>query len=144
MAANVMELRHVQPASEELRVVLETGLYLRDAERYDEAEEVFRGLMVLLPDSDLPRVALGTVEMMRGRLAEALVAYEEALRVCPFSSYARVHRAEALLLQRRRSEAEAELNQVILGDPASPYSRVARTLLDGADVICARIADAGV
>ena len=138
-----MELRQVQPASEELRIVLETGLYLRDAERYDEAEEVFRGLMVLLPDSDLPRVALGTVEMMRGRLAEALAAYEEALRVCPFSSYARVHRAEALLLQRRRAEAEAELNRVITNDPSSPYSRVARTLLDGADAICARTADTG-
>jgi len=138
-----MELRHVQPASEELRVVLETGLYLRDAERYDEAEAVFRGLMELLPDSELPRVALGTVEMKRGRLDEALAAYDEALRLSPLSSYARVHRAEALLYQRRRAEAEAELNQVILGDPSSPFSRVAQTLLEGAEVICARGADAG-
>lgn len=133
-----MELRHVQPSLEELRVLLEAGLFLRDSQRYDEAEAVFRGLIELLPESDLPRVALGTVEMQRGRLAAALTAYEEALRICPLSSYARVHHAEVLLFQQRRAEAEAELNQVILGDPASPYSRMAQTLLDGADVICDR------
>jgi hypothetical protein len=52
-----------------------------------------------------------------------------------------VHHAEVLLFQRRREEAEAELNEVIVGDPTSPYSRVARTLLDGADVICGHTAD---
>ena len=59
------------------------------------------------------------------------------LRLQPGSLYAKVHRAEALLFQQRRSEAEAELREVIASDPQSPHSRTARALLDAADLICA-------
>jgi tetratricopeptide (TPR) repeat protein len=138
-----MTLEQLQPTPEELRVVLETGFYLREAGRLEDAEAIFRGLMELLPDSDLPRVALGTVEMQRGRTGAALAAYEDALSLCPSSLYAHVHHAEALLFDHRREEAEEELNQVIASDPASPHSRTARVLLDAAEAICAQAANVG-
>jgi Flp pilus assembly protein TadD len=131
-----MRLSHVKPSDEELRVILESGFVLREAGRLDDADAVFRGALELLPDSDVPRVALGTVEMQRGRFAEAQALCEEALAVRPESLYARVHRAEALLFQRRREEAEAELRAVISSDADSPHSRTARALLDAADMIC--------
>ena len=118
--------------------MLEAGFVLREAHRLDDAETIFRGVIELLPDSDVPRVALGTVELQRGRFTEAQAACEEALRLCPASLYARVHHAEALLFQQKRIEAESELNEVIASDPESPHSRTARALLDAADLISAR------
>jgi predicted Zn-dependent protease len=132
-----MKLNQVKPSDEELRVILEAGFALRYLRRLNEAAEIFRGVSALLPESDVPRVAFGTVELERGRFAEAQAACEEALRYDPASLYARVHRAEALLFQRRRSEAEAELNAIIAEDGESPHSRTARALLDAADLICA-------
>lgn len=132
-----MRLSHVKPSDEELRVILESGFVLREAGRLDDADAVFRGALELLPDSDVPRVALGTVELQRGRFAEAQALCEEALRLRPGSLYARVHRAESLLFQRRRDEAEDELREIEASDPDSPHARTARALLEAADLICA-------
>ncbi|HET6976006.1 MAG TPA: tetratricopeptide repeat protein [Pyrinomonadaceae bacterium] len=132
-----MKLDQVSPSDQELRVILEAGFALRYARRLDEAADIFNGVMALRPESDLPRVALGTVELERGNFAGAQAACEEALRRDPQSLYARVHRAEALLFQRQRSEAENELNSIIATDPESPHSRTARALLEAADLICA-------
>jgi tetratricopeptide (TPR) repeat protein len=137
-----MRLTHVRPSDEELRVILESGFVLREAGRLDDADAVFRGALELLPDSDVPRVALGTVELQRGRFAEAQALCEEALRVRPESLYARVHRAESLLFQRRREEAEEELREVMAAEPDSPHARTARALLEAADLICAAAAEA--
>jgi predicted Zn-dependent protease len=131
-----MKLDQVRPSDEELRVILEAGFALRYTRRLDEAADIFRGVAALLPKSDVPRVALGTVELERGKFAEAQSACEEALRNDPESLYARVHRAEALLFQKRRSEAETELNAIMVADPESPHSRTARALLEAADLIC--------
>ncbi|MDQ3806358.1 MAG: tetratricopeptide repeat protein [Acidobacteriota bacterium] len=135
-------LNQVRPSDSELRVMMESGFVLREAGKLDEAEALFRGVAELLPESDVPRVALGTIELQRGRFREAQAACEEALRVRPESLYARVHHAEALMFQRRREEAEAELNEVIGSDPDSPHSRTARALLEAADLICAAAAEA--
>ncbi len=136
-----MRLSHVRPSDEELRVILESGFVLREAGRLDDADAVFRGALELLPDSDVPRVALGTVELQRGRFAEAQALCEEALRLRPASLYARVHRAESLLFQRRRDEAEEELREVAAAEPDSPHARTARALLEAADLICATAAE---
>jgi Flp pilus assembly protein TadD len=135
-----MRLSHVRPSDEELRVILESGFVLREAGRLDDADAVFRGALELLPDSDVPRVALGTVELQRGRFAEAQTLCEEALRLKPASLYARVHRAESLLFQQRRDEAEEELREIASAEPDSPHARTARALLEAADLICATAA----
>jgi|SRR5215510_7170608 len=131
-----VKIEQVEPSDEELRVILEAGFALRYARRLDEAAEIFRGMVALLPEEDVPRVALGTVELERGNFAQAQAACEEALRRRPHSLYARVHRAEALLFQQRRDEAESELNSVIAANPESPYSRTAQAMLEAADLIC--------
>lgn len=125
-----MKFNFVQPSDEELRVMLEVGFILRETSRFDEAKLLFKGLTELIPDSDIPRVGLGTVELQRGNFELAQVACEDALRIKPNSLYARVHRAESLLFQKRRSEAEDELHSVIASDANSPHSRTAQALLD--------------
>jgi Flp pilus assembly protein TadD len=132
-----MRLSQVKPSDEELRIILESGFVLREAGRLDDADAVFRGALELLPDSDVPRVALGTVELQRGRFAEAQALCEEALALRPGSLYARVHRAESLLFQQRREEAEDELREIAASSPDSPHARTARALLEAADLICA-------
>jgi predicted Zn-dependent protease len=129
-------LDQIHPSDDELRVMMEAGFVLREASKFDDAETVFRGVMELVPASDVPRVALGTVELQRGRFLEAQGLCEEALRLVPSSLYARVHHAEALLFQRRREEAETELHEIIAADASSPHSRTARALLEAADLIC--------
>lgn len=131
-----MRISQIKPSDEELRVMMETGFIMREAGRLDDAERVFRGVIELIPDSDVPRVALGTVELQRGAFDSAQEAYEEALRKKPESLYARVHRAEALLFKQQRAEAEDELKGIIETDPASPHSRTAQALLEAADLIC--------
>lgn len=131
-----MRINQIKPSDEELRVMLESGFVLREAGRLDDAESLFRGVIELIPDSDVPRVALGTVELQRGFFALAQATCEEALRTNPKSLYARVHRAEALLFQQRREEAEEELKQIVETDPSSPHSRTAQALLEAAHLIC--------
>jgi predicted Zn-dependent protease len=132
-----MRLSDVTRDDEEVRVVLEAGFVLRDAGRLDDAETIFLGMRELLPESELPDVALGSIWLQRGEFSKAQSACEQGLRLQPASLYAKVHRAEALLFQQRRSDAEAELRDVIASDPQSPHSRTARALLDAADLICA-------
>jgi predicted Zn-dependent protease len=125
-----MKFSFVQPSDQELRVMLEVGFILREASKFDEAKLLFEGVMELIPESDIPRVGLGTVELQRGNFELAQHACEEALRAKPGSLYARVHRAESLLFQKKRIEAEEELRSVILSDANSPHSRTAQALLD--------------
>jgi tetratricopeptide (TPR) repeat protein len=125
-----MKFTFVKPNDEELRVMLEVGFILRDASRFDEAKKLFNGVLELIPDSEIPRVGLATVELQRGNYELAQLVCEEALRVKPSSLYAKVHRAESLLFQKKRTEAEQELRSVISTDANSPHSRTAQALLD--------------
>ena len=115
---------------EELRVMLESGLILREAGRLDEAEKIFLGVREIAPHADVPLVALSSVAARRGNFEKALELCDEALRCEPRSLYARVNHAEILLYQKRRAEAETELHAIIEADPDSPHSRTAQSLLE--------------
>jgi tetratricopeptide (TPR) repeat protein len=125
-----MKFSYVQPCDDELRVLLEVGFVLREASRFEDAKALFSGALELIPDSDIPRVGLGTVELQRGNFELAQIACEDALRIKPESLYARVHLAESLLFQKKRPEAESELRLIIASNTNSPHSRTAQALLD--------------
>jgi len=130
-----MKISDISISDEELRVMLETGYILREAAKFTEAEAIFRGVMELMPDSEVPQVGLGTVFLQKGDFAAAQNICEQALRSQPSSLYARVHYAEALLFGKHREQAEAELHKVIKSAPDSPHSHTAQSLLDAADLI---------
>lgn len=125
-----MRLDEIKATDEELRVMLESGLVLREAGRLDEAEKIFRGVHELVPQADVPLVALSSIAARRGNFDEALRLCEEALRQDPASLFARVNHAEILLYLRKSEEAEGELREIIEIDPDSPHSRTAKALLD--------------
>ncbi len=125
-----MKFSYVHPADDELRVLLEVAFILREASKFEDAKALFSGVLELLPDSDIPRVGLGTVELQQGNFELAQIACEDALRIKPESLYAKVHLAESLLFQKKRSEAESELRSIIASNTNSPHSRTAQALLD--------------
>lgn len=115
--------------------MLEVGYILREATKFDQAEIIFRGVMQLLPDSDVPQVGLGTVFLQRGDFQTACQICQKALEANPASVYARVNYAEALLFSQERKEAVTELQKIIMMHPDSPHSKTAQALLDAADLI---------
>lgn len=135
-----MRLEEIKAGEEELRVMIESGLVLREAGRLDEAEKIFRGVNELVPHSDVPLVALSSIAARRGNFDEALHLCDKALQQVPESLFARVNRAEILLYQQRREEAEAELHEIIEKDPDSPHSKTAEVLLDVARMIPEQVA----
>lgn len=134
-----MKLEAVRRNDEDLRVMLESGLVLREMGRLDEAEKIFFGVHELVPESDVPLVALSSIAVRRGDLDKALDFCEEGLRCQPGSLYAKVNHAEILLYQKKRDEAEAELREIIETAPESPHSRTAQSLLDVARMIPEKI-----
>lgn len=125
-----MKLEEVKVPDEELRVMLESGLILREAGRLDEAEKIFLGVRELVPKSDVPFVALSSIAVRRGNFEEALRLCEEAMENAPNSLFARVNHAEILLYQKKAEEAEAELREIVENNPDSPHRRTAQSLLD--------------
>lgn len=133
-----MRVEEIKVGEEELRVMIESGLVLREAGRLDEAEKIFEGVNELVPHSDVPLVALSSIAARRGNFERALQLCNKALQAVPESLYARVNRAEILLYQQKREEAENELREIIEADPNSPHSRTAQLLLDVARMIPAQ------
>lgn len=130
-----MEFKQVKAGDDELRVMLESGLVLREAGRLEEAEKVFQGVRELAPQSEVPLVVLSSVAVRRGNFDEALRLCEEALAKKPASVFARVSHAEILLYQQKREQAEKELREIIQSAPDSPHSQTARALLEAAQLI---------
>jgi predicted Zn-dependent protease len=130
-----MKIETVKTSDDELRVMLEAGLVLRQAGRLDEAEKIFQGVSEIVPDSDVLLVALSSIEVRRNNFDEALRLCEEAIRHEPSSLFARVNRAEILLYQKKHEEADAELREIIEQNPDSPHARTAQSLLDVARMI---------
>jgi predicted Zn-dependent protease len=130
-----MSVSEIHVDAELLRVMLETGYILREAARFDEAEAVFRGVIELMPESEVPRVGLGTVYLQRGDFSEAEAICGQAFSDYPDSDYARVHYAEALLFGQQREKATTELLEVIRRNPDSPHAKTAQALLDATDIV---------
>ncbi len=130
-----MELQQIKTSDEELRVMLESSLVLREAGRLDEAETIARGARALAPDSDVPLVILSSLAARRGDFDEALRLSEEAMRQDAESVFAQVQHAEVLLYQSKREQAETELRGIIEAAPASPHTPAARALLEAARML---------
>ena len=130
-----MEFRQIKTGDDELRVMLESSLVLREAGRLDEAETVARGVRELAPESDVPLVILSSLAVRRGDFEEALRLSEAALTQDAESIFARVQHAEVLLYQGKRQQAESELHEIIERAPDSPHAPAARALLEAARML---------
>ena len=120
----------LQTSTDEIAFLMEAGLVYSDAHEFKEAETVFRGVRELLPSSEVPDVALGTLRFEQGDLPGAVKHYRQALDKNPQSAYAHSHLGEAHLFLRQAPEAREHLQRAIALDPRGDTGKFARGLVE--------------
>ena len=115
---------------EDLRVLLEVGYLYLGMQKFKEAGEVFEGVMVLTPKSEVPIVALGNVFCVQGKFDQAIKMYQKALEVEPKSAFATAYLGEAQFFKGDKDKAHETLNQASKMDPQGKSGDFARALLD--------------
>ena len=121
---------NIEPSREEIAFLMEAGVIYREAMRFTEAEEVFRGVRALVPRSEAPEVALGTVRFAMGETQKAIAHYEAAIKLNPDSAFAHAHLGEAHVFGKDRAAAKTHLDTAIRLDPRGETGAHARTLLE--------------
>ena len=117
----------------EVQLLLEAGYLYMEMGRPKEAEEVFAGVAALLPESDVPLVALGNLEFSQGRYQRALKHHQDALKLRPDSAVAQAHVGEALLRMKKTKEGLAALEKALAMDPSGPAGKFAAALKEAHD-----------
>lgn len=113
-----------------LGVMMEAGYILLGMQRFKEAREVFEGISVMAPESDIPYVALGSVEFCQGKFAQAVKNYKSALKINPESLYAQAYMGEAMFFMGKKGEAVESLKKVEKIDKGGKAGDFATALLD--------------
>src|SRR5512132_4142809 len=115
------------------RILLEAGYLWMDMGQYDKAKDVFSGAAALMPKSEVPQIALGTLEFAQGRHEKALQAYRAAQRLAPKSALPRAHAGEALLFLGKVPEAVKELQAAMQIEPEGDGAKLAKALMEAKD-----------
>ena len=116
-------------AREHLVLLLEVGYIYVGMQRFKQARQVFEGVQLLAPKSDVPVIALGGVAFCEGDFKKAIQYYQKALKIDPESIFARAYLGEALLFLGKADEAQVHLKAVQKADPQGPAGNFANSLL---------------
>ncbi len=119
----------VPMAREHLALLMEAGYVYLGMQRLKEAKEIFEGVAVLKPESEIPLVALAGVSFCKGKLKEAIQIYQKALKINPQSLYAKAYLGEACFFSGEKEEALRLLKEVGQSEPKGPIGDFARALL---------------
>ncbi len=109
-------------------LMLEAGHLWMDMGRFDAAREVLMGCTTLMPKSEVPQLALGTLEFVQGKHEKALQAYRQAQRLAPKSGLPHAHCGEALLFMGKVTEAMKELKAAQAIEPDGDGAKLAAGL----------------
>lgn len=131
MAESIQGL--VEVSREEAVLMMEAGYLYMDMGNYKAAQQVFTGAAALLPKSEVPHIALGTLEFSQGKHEKALQAFRAAQRVAPKAGLPRAHCGEALLFLGKKAEAQKELKAALDLDPDGDGGKLAQALLDAVE-----------
>ena len=131
-SSSASEIRNslVPVSKRDAMLLMESGYLWMELGEPEKAWEVFLGASVLIPKSEVPQIALGTLEFAQGRYDKALKAYRAAQRLAPSSALPRAHVGEALLFMGKATEALKELKSALELEPESEGARFAQALLD--------------
>ena len=120
---------------DEIAILLEAGIILREARRFPEAREVFAGVRALQPANEVAEIGLGTVAFHEGKHEEARRHYRKALEINPKSAYALAHLGETEIFARNKDAAREHLKKALELDPRGSFGKMARSLLTIADQV---------
>lgn len=116
-------------SKQQAKIMLEAGYLWMDMGQHDKAREIFAGVAALMPKSEVPQLALGTLEFVQGRHDKALQSYRAAQRLAPTSGLIRAYCGEALLFMGKANEAQKEFKAAVDLDPEGDGSRFAQALM---------------
>ena len=117
----------------EATLLLEAGYLWLDMGELGKSKDVFTGVAALMPKSEVPQIALGTVEFVQGHHEKALQLYRAAQRLAPKSGLPRAHVGEALLFLGKVSEAMKELKAAQDIEPDGDGARFAKALIEATE-----------
>ncbi|MEZ5356690.1 MAG: tetratricopeptide repeat protein [Bryobacteraceae bacterium] len=126
---------NVTPTPVEIELLMEAGYIYRDAGRYHEARDVFRGVRALAPASETPEVALGTVAFQQSDFRAAAKHYARALDMNPRCALAHAHLGELRLFEKDKDGAREHLKKAVELDPRGPVRPLADSLLTMVEVV---------
>lgn len=115
---------------QDLVILMEGGYIYLGMGRFQEAREVFEGVAVLSPKSEIPHVAIGTTYFAQMKYDQAMRAYRKALALNQVSPFARAYLGEALFFRGKGTEAVRELEKASGLDPKGNAGDFARSLLE--------------
>lgn len=95
-----------------LQIMMEAGYVYLGMRRFKEAREIFEGLAVVAPESDVPLVAMGNVDFCENKVDRAIKRYNQALKLDPASVFAKVYMGEALVFAGKKDEGIELLKEV--------------------------------
>ena len=123
----------VNPTADELQLLAECGVVLREAGRYGEAREVFQGLCELRGQSATPYVELAKTYMQEGDLAGAEKQFRRALTVEPQNAHAWASLMELAFFKKDSTGVRTNAQKAMELDPAGPSGEFARTFVAEAE-----------
>jgi len=113
-----------------LGLMMEAGYIYLGMQRFKEARDVFEGVASLAGDSEIPLVALGSVDFCQGKFTNAIRHYKKAIKLNPDGLYAQAYMGEALFFMGKKGEAIRQLEEVHKKDASGKAGDFARALLD--------------
>ncbi len=116
------------------QILLEAGYLWMDLGKFEKAKDVLTGAAALMPKSEVPHLALGTLEFSQGRHEKALQSYRAAQKLAPKSGLPRAHVGEALLFLGKVPEAMKELKAACDVEPGGDGARLAKALIEAKEV----------
>lgn len=125
------EIAHslVPMTKQQAMLMLESAYLWMDMGKFDNARELLTGAATLMPKSEVPQLALGTLEFNQGKHDKALQAFRRAQQLAPRASLPRAHCGEALLFMGKVNEAMKELKSALELEPKSDGARFAEALI---------------
>lgn len=115
---------------DDLVILMEGGYLLLRMGRFDAAREVFEGVSVLAPTTEVPHVAAGSVFFAQMKYDLAIQHYKKALALKPDSAFAQAYLGESLFFKGKKDEAVAVLEKASAIEPAGKSGDFARALLE--------------
>ncbi|HZN93191.1 MAG TPA: tetratricopeptide repeat protein [Myxococcales bacterium] len=129
----MIQVSLVPLAKSEAVLMLQAGYLWMDLGEHVKAREVFTGIAALMPRSEAPQLAMGTLELVQGRHDKALQTFRAAQRLAPKSGLPRAHVAEALLFMGKVPEAMKELKAAREIEPDGDGARLAQALIEAVE-----------
>lgn len=118
----------VPVAQRDLTLMYEAGYLMIELGRFTDAEDVFTGMSTLVPESEVPMIALGHLYFSQGHYNPALRHHQRAVEINPNSAAAHAYVAEVLFfLQKPRAALDAVQRSMTL-EPAGPVFEFVKAL----------------